>query len=98
MAILLPDIPATTTWIPTINNAIPMRMPTRAAPITGDTSIIIDSIISNIPTPMLNPLAFPYPLHREQSLRYHQTVMQMLLEIPRILLVEIFRFRNTIVE
>ena len=59
MVVLLPETPATTTWIPTINNAIPMRMPTRAAPIAGDTSIIIESMISNIPTPMLNPLAQP---------------------------------------
>jgi hypothetical protein len=36
-----------------------MRIPTRAAPIAGDTSIIIESMISNIPTPMLNPLAQP---------------------------------------
>ena len=59
MLVLLPETPATTTWIPTISNAIPMRMPTRAAPIAGDTSIIIDNIISNMPTPMLNPLDQP---------------------------------------
>ena len=59
MLVLLPEIPDTTTWIPIISKAIPMRIPTRAAPIAGDTSIIIESIISNIPTPMLNPLAQP---------------------------------------
>ena len=59
MVVLLPETPATTTWIPTISNAIPMKMPTRAAPIAGDTSIIIDSIISKMPTPMLNPLDQP---------------------------------------
>ncbi len=45
MLVPLPEIPATTTWIPTINNAIPMRIPTRAS-IAGDPSIIIESMIS----------------------------------------------------
>ena len=56
---LLPEIPATTTCIPTISNAIPMRTPTRAVPIAGDMSIIIESMTSNIPTPTLNPLDQP---------------------------------------